>query len=112
PGVDAQLKVWVYRTPLDTPEKVAEARKVLVDTYVAATTKSLAQEGAKPQSTPMTTEIGALKADGVKISVSLGGEPGAVEIFWGLVGKRLVVLTNFRPDRALKQTTPAWDTIR
>jgi hypothetical protein len=112
PGVDAQIKVWVYRTPLDSPEKIAEAKKILVDSYVAATTKSFAQEGANPQSSPATTEIGSLKADGVKISASLGGEPGAAEIFWGLVGKRLVVLTLFRPDRALKQSTPAWDTIR
>jgi hypothetical protein len=111
-GVDAQIKVWVYRTPVDSPEKMAEAKKILVDSYVAATTKSFAQEGGNPQSSPATSEIGSLKSEGVKISASLGGEPGAAEVFWGFVGKRLVVLTFFRPDRALKQATPAWDTIR
>lgn len=110
--VDGQIRVWVFRTPIDSPEKMTEAKKVLVDTYIAKTTKDLAQDGGKPQSAPATAELGTLKADGVKISASLGGEPGAAEIYWALVGKRLVVLTVFRPDRAVKQMAPAWDAIR
>ncbi len=110
--IDGQIRVWVFRTTIDTPEKMAEAKKVLVDTYVAKTTKDLQQDGGRPQSLPASLDMGGVKAEGVKISASLGGEPGAAEIFWGLVGRRLVVLTFFRPDRALKQMTPAWDTIR
>ena len=68
--------------------------------------------GAKPESAPATTEIGGLKSEGVRISASLDGEPGAAEIYWGVLGQRLVVLTFFGPDKALKQATPAWDTIR
>ena len=112
PNSEAQITVFVYRTPVSTPERVAEARKVLVDPYVAQTTKSFQAAGAKPQSAPATTEMGAMKAEGVKISASLSGEPGAAEIYWGVVGQRLVVLTFFGPDRALKQATPAWDLIR
>ena len=112
PSSEAQITVFVYRTPVSTPERVAEARKVLVDPYVAQTTKSFQQAGAKPESSPATTEMGATKAEGVKISASLSGEPGAAEIYWGVVGQRLVVLTFFGPDKALKQATPAWDLIR
>jgi len=109
---EAQITVFVFRTPVSTPERVAEARKVLVDPYVAQTTKSFQQAGAKPESSPATTEMGATKAEGVKISASLSGEPGAAEIYWGVVGQRLVVLTFFGPNRALKQAAPAWDLIR
>src|SRR6267142_4835640 len=37
---DAQITVFVFRAPLTTPEKVAEAKKLLVDKYIASTTKS------------------------------------------------------------------------
>lgn len=112
PNSEAQVRVFVFRTPVNTPERLAEAKKVLIDPYIAQTSKTFQQMGAKPESTPATSEIGGLKSDGVRISASLDGEPGAAEIYWGVVGHRLVVLTFFGPDKALKQAAPAWDTIR
>jgi hypothetical protein len=112
PNSEAQIRVFVFRTPVQTPERLAEARKVLVDPYITSTTKAFQQMGARPQSAPAATDIGTLKAEGVRISASLSGEPGAAEIYWGVVGQRLVVLTLFGPDNALKQAAPAWDMIR
>jgi hypothetical protein len=109
---DAQITVFVFRTPVTTPEKVAEAKRVLVDKYVASTTKSFEQAGAHPESSPATTEIGGVKSEGVKIRASLDGVPGAAEIEWAVVGQRLVVLTFLGPDKALTKATPAWDAIR
>lgn len=109
---DAQVKVFVFRPLLTTPEKVAEAKRVLVDKYVASTTKGFADAGAKPESSPATIEIGTLPAEGVKIRATLDGQPGAAEIYWGVIGKRLVVLTFFGPDKALKKALPTWDTVR
>jgi len=43
---DAQITVFVFRAPLTSPEKIAEAKRVLVDKYVASTTKSFEQAGA------------------------------------------------------------------
>ena len=68
--------------------------------------------GAKPEQLPDSSEIGGVKADGVKISASLGGETGAAKIYWALIGQRVVVLTLFGPDRQLKQLAPAWDLVR
>ena len=109
---DAQITVFVFRTPLTTPEKIAEAKRVLVDKYVASTTKSFEQAGAHPVSSPASTEIGGVKAEGVKIRAALDGVPGLAEIQWAVVGQRLVVLTFLGPDKALLKATPAWDTIR
>jgi hypothetical protein len=109
---DAQITVFVFRTPVTTPEKIAEAKRVLVDKYVASTTKSFEQAGAHPQSSPASTEIGGVKAEGVKIRASLDGVPGMAEIQSAVVGQRLVVLTFLGPDRALTKATPAWDMIR
>lgn len=109
---DAQITVFVFRTHVTTPEKIAEAKRVLVDKYVASTTKSFEQAGANPQSSPASSEIGGLKSEGVKIRASLDGVPGIAEIQWAVVGERLVVLTFLGPDRALTKATPVWDTIR
>ena len=112
PDSDAQIRVFVFRTPVKTPEQLAEARKVLVDPYINATQKQFEQMGAKPQRVPATTEIAGVAGEGVRISASLDGEPGAAEIFWGVVGQRLVVLTRFGPDKAVTKAAPAWDQIR
>ena len=109
---EAQFRVFVFRTPVNTPERVAEARKVLVDPYVASTVKQLEQMGGKPQKTPATIEIAKNASEGVRLGASLDGVPGAAEIYWGVVGNRLVVLTQFGSERALKQVAPAWELIR
>jgi hypothetical protein len=109
---DAQVRVFVFRTPVSTPEKVAEAKKVLIDPYIKQTSKQFESMGATPQQVPASTDIANLKSEGVKIQAVLDGEPGAAEVYWGVVGERLVVLTFFGPDKARKQATSAWDTIR
>lgn len=108
----AQIRVFVFRPLITTSEKLAEAKRILVDKYVASTTKGFADEGAKPETSPAAIEIGTQTAEGVKISATLSGESGAAEIYWGVIGKRLVVLTFLGPDKALKQAMPAWDTVR
>jgi hypothetical protein len=109
---EAQITVFVFRTVLTTPERVAEAKRILVDKYVASTTKSFEQAGAHPQSSSATTEIGGIKSEGVKIQATLDGVPGVIDIEWAVVGQHLVVLTLIGPDKAVAKATPAWDTIR
>lgn len=109
---DAQVTVFVFRTHVNTPEKIAEAKKVLVDKYIASTIKSFEQAGARPESSPTTSEIGGVKSEGVRIRASLDGVSGAAEIQWAVVGERLVVLTFLGPDRALTKAASIWDSIR
>lgn len=109
---DAQVKIFVFIPLINTPERLAEAKRILVDKYIASTTKGFADAGAKPESSPAATEIGTLPAEGVKIRATLEGEAGAAEIYWAVIGKRLVVLTFFGPDKATKKAQPAWDTVR
>jgi hypothetical protein len=47
----------------------------------------------------------------VRITANLG-EPGEAGIYWATVGNRLVVLTLFGPDKAIKKAGPAWDAVR
>jgi len=107
---DLQIRVFVHKGRI-TPEKFPDAKKAFIDPYIASTVKQFVAMGAKPEQSPDSSEIGGVKAEGVKLAASLG-EPGAAKIYWAVVGQRVVILTLFGPDREIKQFTPAWDLVR
>ena len=108
---DVQIRGFIHKGRI-SPEKLPEAKQKFIDPYIAATAKQFVQMGAKPEQVPDASEIGGVKADGVSINASLGGETGAAKIYWALVGQRVVVLTLFGPDKELKQHAPVWDLVR
>jgi hypothetical protein len=110
-NTDVQISVFVHKGRI-TPEKLPDAKKAFIDPYIAGTERQFVQMGAKPEQSPEASEIGGVKADGVKVSASLGGESGAAKIYWALVGQRVVVLTFFGPDKQLTQHAPTWDLVR
>lgn len=108
---DVQIRIFAHKGKI-TQEKLPDAKKAFIDPYIAATVKQFVDMGAKPEQKPDTSEIGAVKADGVAVSASLGGEAGAARIYWAIVGQRVVVMTIFGPDNQTKKLSPAWDLIR
>ena len=109
---DAQIKVFVHRGKVDSPEKMAQAKKAFIDPYIKSTHDIFLQMGATPQQSTASMQVGAATAEGVRLRASLSGEPGEAAIYWLTVGNRVVVLTFFGPDAALKKAAPAWDSIR
>lgn len=109
---DAQIRIFVYRAKIETPERLAEARAKLVEPYIESNFKTFQQMGGKPERAAISSEIGGVKAEGVRIRAVLEGDPGAAETYWALLGERLVVITFFGPDKALRQMTSAWDIVR
>ena len=108
---DAHIRLYIHRNSIK-PENLEKARHSLVDPYIEKTSKTFEQMGAHPVRSTVTTEIGGLPAEGVKLSAVLDGDPGAAEIYSALVGGRLVVLTFFGPDKAMKKASAVWDTVR
>ena len=108
---DVQISVFVHKGRI-TPEKLPEAKKAFIDPYVNAMANQFVQMGAKPEQSPDSSEIGGVKADGVRISASLGGETGAAKIYWALIGQRVVVLTLFGPDKETQKLASVWDQLR
>jgi hypothetical protein len=108
---DVQISVFAHKGRISA-EKLPDAKKAFIDPYINATANQFVQMGAKPEQSPDSSEIGGVKADGVKISASLGGEAGAAKIYWALVGQRVVVLTLFGPDKEMAKLAPAWDLVR
>ena len=110
PNNDVQIRVFVHKGRI-TPEKFPDAKKAFIDPYLASTHKQFVAMGAKPEQSADSSEIGGVKAEGVKIAANLG-EPGAAKIYWAIVGQRVVIMTIFGPDREIKQFASAWDTVR
>lgn len=108
---DVRIGIFVHRGRM-TPEKMAEAKKALVDPLIAGNVKQFEAMGAKPQQVPDSAELAGLKAEGTSINASLGGETGAAKIYWALIGQRVVILSLFGPDKQLKQLAPVWDLVR
>src|ERR1043166_8024228 len=69
---DVQISVFVHKGRI-APEKLPDPKKAFIDPYISATANQFVQMGAKPEQSPDSSEIGGVKADGVKISASLGG---------------------------------------
>ena len=108
----AMIKFFVHRGKVNTPEKLAQAKAKIVDPYVAYTEKQFASMGAKPRRADATTQIAGVNAEGVHTTAVLEGETGEAGIYWATIGDRLVVLTLFGPDKALKKVQPSWDLVR
>ena len=109
---EAQIKFFVHRGKVDTPDKLAQAKAKLIDPYLNYYEKQFEQMGAKPARAAATTQIGGANAEGVRITAILDREPGEAGIYWATVGERLVVLTLFGPDKAIKKAAPTWDAVR
>ena len=109
---DAQIRIFVHRGKVDTPDKFAQAKKAFIDPYVKSVSNTFVQMGAKPETSPATIDIGGSSAEGVRVKASLSGEPGEAGVYWTTLNRRVVVLTFFGPDAALKKATSAWDMVR
>ena len=109
---DAQIRIFAHRGKVDTPEKFVKAKTAFIDPYVKSVNDMFVGMGAKPESSPASSQIGGAAAEGVRLRASLSGEPGEAGVYWVMLGNRVAVLTFFGPDQALKQAAPAWDLIR
>ena len=108
---DAQIRVLVHRGKIKQ-EKWPDARKAIIDPYIASIASQFVSMGATPKQSPDSAEIGGVKAEGTNMTASIGGEPGAARIYWALLGQRVTVLTYNGPDRDLTRFMSAWDLVR
>ena len=112
PDTEALIKFFVHRGKVNTPDKLAQAKAKIIEPYLSHTEKTFVGMGAKPERVAATTQIAGVDAEGVRITAILDREPGEAGVYWATVGERLVVLTLFGPDKAIKKAAPTWDVIR
>ena len=108
----AAIYVRSPRALVDSPEKETQAKHLIQDGFVDAWAKNFSDNGAKAERSNVPTEIAGGVAECTRLSASLGGEPGRVDICWRLVEKRMVQLAIVGSTRDVIKTGPAWDVIR
>jgi hypothetical protein len=108
----AGIMVRSPRAGIDTKEKETHAKQLIQEGFVQAWAKNFADSGAKAERSVVSTEIAGGPAEGTRLSASLEGEPGHVDIHWRLIGTRLVQLAIVGSDRDIRRSEPAWNTIR
>ena len=105
----------IVRSPrglIDTPEKETHAKQLIQDGFVDAWVKNFESSGAKPDRSVVSTEITGGPAECTRLTASLSGEPGRVDICWRLVDKLMVQLAIIGSTKDITRTTSAWDLIR
>ena len=108
----AGIMVRAPRAGIDTKEKEDHAKQLIQEGFVQAWAKNFADSGAKAERSVVTTDVAGGPAEGTRLSARLDGEPGRVEIYWRLIGTRLVQLAIVGSDRDIKRSEPAWDVVR
>ena len=113
-GHDGYATIYVRspRAPVDSPEKETQAKHLIQDGFVDAWAKNFSDNGAKAERSTVPAEIAGGSAECTRLSASLGGEPGRVDVCWRLVEKRMVQLAIVGSTRDVTKTGPVWDAIR
>jgi hypothetical protein len=105
----------IVRSPrglIDTPEKETQLKQLIQEGFVDAWVKNFESSGAKPERSVVSTEIAGGPAECTRLSASLSGEPGRVDVCWRLVEKRMVQLAIIGSTKDITRTTSTWDMIR
>jgi len=108
----AMIMVRSPRALIDTPEKEAHAKQLVQTGFLDAWAKNFSDSGATPQKSTVTIDVAGAPAECNRLSASLSGEPGRVDICWRLMEKRMVQLTIAGSAKDITKTTVAWDVIR
>jgi hypothetical protein len=108
----AEIRVRVPREFLKSPEKEAQAKKLVQDKYVEGFVDSLQQAGLKPNREEGATEIAGGPAVGMRIHAVLGGEPGGMDSYYRVVSDRFAQISQLGSEREMKKSLDAWDLIR
>ncbi len=108
----AEILVRSPRAQIDSQEKEAQAKQLIQDGFVQTWAKNFADNGAKAESSPVSTEIVGGPAEGTRLSAVLDRDPGHVDVYWRLVGGRMVQLTIVGSDKQIKKSEEAWNAVR
>jgi hypothetical protein len=111
-GTAAQIMVLVERTPSTKPGERTSALSVRTTAFADIMTKELEKVGTTVQRSEVTTDVGGVTAQGLKLRAAPGNQPGSIEVYSLVLGGRIVMLTLLRPDTEAAVATPGWAAVR
>ncbi len=111
PGRDGlKIIIVALRRQMNTVE-LAEAQPKFTQAIVDTLAQTLARLGAQIQRVSVSYPIGGVQAPGIKLRASLQGDTGEADIYWLVMGGRLVHVVYLGSDRERAGATNAWNTI-
>jgi len=108
----ALIMVMARYEIIDSPEQLAKARKEVFDYFVAAMVKEFERQKAQVEHLERQIEVGGAQASGVRLRAVLRGEPGNAEVYFLVLGRRLVLVTIIGSDKELAAAAAVWTTVR
>ena len=109
---DVTIRIRSPREYLKTPEKEAQAKKIVQDNYVNEFFNNVQQAGMSPKRSVVTTQIAGADAEGARVRAILGGAPGGLDSYSRIVSDRLINLSVIGSEKDVTKAAPAWDIIR
>jgi hypothetical protein len=109
---DSQILLRVLNQKMESKDPMPELKKKVIDPWVTQLVDGYARNNIPLKQSPAATEVGAEKAEGIKLNFFLDDQPGGAEAYWVLLDKRLVLLYFIRPDKTSDKATLGWDAIR
>ncbi|HEY0320738.1 MAG TPA: hypothetical protein VGC66_07295 [Pyrinomonadaceae bacterium] len=111
-GTAAQIMVLVERIPSTKPGERTAALQARNTAFADLMTAELEKVGATVQRSEVTTDVGGVQAEGIRLRASPGNQPGSVDVYSFVLGGRIVMLTFLRPDTDAAAAAPAWSAVR
>lgn len=108
---DVQFNVRTPREWLKTPQKEAEAKRLIQDNYVSDFVRNVESAGLRPTRSAITTQIAGEPAEGTRIRVQ-DSNPGGMDAYYRVISDRFVQLSVFGSDRDIGKAAAGWDLIR
>ena len=109
---DVVIRIRSPREWWKTPEKEAQAKKLIQDQYVDGFVGSLEQAGMHPKRSTITTQIAGADVDGVRVRAVLDGAPGGMDSYYRIISDRLAQMSILGSEKDITKTAPVWDMIQ
>lgn len=107
----AQIMVISGFDAINSPEQLEKARHDVADKFTDSMFEELKKVG-RAERKDAQIEIAGTKAQGTRLTAVLADGPGAAEIYWLLLGKRLVLVTLIGSDKEIAAAANAWALVR
>jgi len=107
---EAKIIIVALRLQFNAVE-LAEAQPKITQALVDTLAQTFARLGAQVQRVSVSQSIGGVQAPGIKLRASLQGETGDADIYWLVMGGRLIHVVYLGSDRERVTAANAWNMI-
>jgi hypothetical protein len=109
---DVVIRVRSPREWLKTPEKEAQAKKLIQDQYVDGFVSSVEQAGMHPRRSTVTAQIAGADADGARVRAVLDGALGGMDSYYRIISDRFTQMSILGSEKDITKSAPVWEVIQ